>query len=360
MSQPERTARVRLVDVARAVGVSKTTVSDALNGTGRLPAATRERVQRVARSLGYRPNATARLLRRGHTRLLGLAAREHVETPWVYADLAYFSQLVIATTQVALSHGYGVVLLPTSGPEDCWLDMPLDGVFVVDPVAGDPMVGDFLAAGVPVVSDRRALAEVTNGVREVGRWVDFDYDGAVRQVLDHLEDAGAERIAVVAAAATACFHQQSVGAYQDWCAERDREPWIVYLPGPGVQQTLDAVRELLAAPVPPDALFTLVEVSSPLLLDTIRRLGRSIPDDLLLVCTTEDPAAAYTDPPISTLSFLPGETAHAAVELLVDRIEGREGDHGRLFSADFQIRASSAFPGRRRTLRPAVSTLTPG
>ncbi|WP_051864820.1 LacI family DNA-binding transcriptional regulator [Streptosporangium roseum] len=346
MSQSDRSSvsRVRLVDVARAAGLSKTTVSDALNGAGRLPAATREHVRQVARRLGYRPNATARLLRTGHTRLLGLVAREYVETPWVYADLAYFGQLVNATTRAALAHGYGVVLLPTSGPDDCWLDMPLDGVFVVDPVAGDPMVRDFLAAGIPVVSDRRALAEVASEAQTTGRWVDFDHGYAVRQVLDHLEVAGAERIAVVAGATTACFHQESVGAYRDWCAERGREPSISYLPGPGIQQTLDAVERLLDGPVPPDGLFTLAEVNPPLLLDTIRKRGRSVPDDLLLVCTTEDSAALYTDPPISTLSFLPGETAGAAVELLVDHIEGREGAPGRLFSAELQIRASSGFP----------------
>ncbi|MEV0973002.1 LacI family DNA-binding transcriptional regulator [Microtetraspora glauca] len=357
MNQSDRSARVRLVDVARAAGVSKTTVSDALNGTGRLPAATREHVQRVARSLGYRPNATARLLRAGHTRLIGVAAREHVETPWVYAELAYFVQLVTATTRAALVHGYGVVLLPTTGPGDCWLDMPLDGVFVVDPVEGDPMVGDFLAAGVPVVSDRRALKEVASGTKEAGRWVDFDYGSAARQVLDHLEDAGAERVAVVAAATTACFHQQSVDAYLDWCAERGREPRIAYLQGPGIQNVLDAVEGLIDDA---DALFTLVEGSPALLLDTIRKFGRSVPDDLLLVCTTEDPTALYTDPPVSTLSYLPDETAQAAVALLVDSIEGRAGDHGRLFSADFQIRASSVAPGRGPARRTAASPLTPG
>ncbi|MDP9867196.1 MULTISPECIES: LacI family DNA-binding transcriptional regulator [Streptosporangium] len=346
MSQSDRSSavRVRLVDVARAAGVSKTTVSDALNGAGRLPAATREHVRQVARRLGYRPNATARLLRAGHTRLIGFAAREYVETPWVYAELAYFGQLVTAATRAALTHGYGVVLLPTSGPDDCWLDMPLDGVFVVDPVEGDPMVGDFLAAGIPVVSDRRALAEATGGAGTVGRWIDFDHGGAVRRVLDHLEAAGAERIAVVAGATTACFHQESAAAYRDWCAERGREPSIVCLPGPGLQPTLEAVEELLDGPAPPDALFILVEVNPPLLLEAVRRCGRSVPDDLLLVCTTEDPTALHTDPPISTLSFLPGETAEAAVELLVDSVEGRAGEPGRLFSAELRIRASSAFP----------------
>jgi DNA-binding LacI/PurR family transcriptional regulator len=336
--------RVRLVDVARAAGVSKTTVSDALNGAGRLPAATRERVRLAARRLGYRPNATARLLRAGRTRLLGLVAREYVDKPWVYAELAYFSQLVAAAAEAAQARGYGVVLLPTSGPDDCWLDIPLDGVFVVDPVADDPMVGDFLAAGVPVVADRRAVAGT--GPDVVGQWVDFDYGAAIHQVLDHLATAGAERIAVIGADTTACFHQQSVRAYQDWCAERDQEPALVCLTGPSVARTIEAVEKLLARPAPPDALVTLVEVSPPLLLDTIRRLGRSVPDDLLLVCATEDPTAPYTTPPTSTLSFLPRETAAAAVEMLVDRIEGRKHDSGSLFEATLYARASSTFPAR--------------
>src|SRR5690606_4057374 len=73
-SRGDRSGRVRLtlmkqsrpitlLDVARAAGVSKTTVSDALSGRGRLPAATRERVSAVARELGYVANRSARNLR---------------------------------------------------------------------------------------------------------------------------------------------------------------------------------------------------------------------------------------------------------------------------------------------------------
>lgn len=343
MEQPDRKSapRVRLVDVARAAGVSKTTVSDALNGTGRLPDATREHVHQVARRLGYRPNATARLLRAGRTRLLGLVAREYVEEPWIYTELAYFAQLATATTQAALAHGYGVVLLPTTGPDDYWLDLPVDGVFVVDPVEDDRLVGDFLSAGIPVVSDRRAVAGTSFP------WIDFDYDEAVRQVLDQLETAGARRIGVVAAGTTASFHQESVRSYLTWSAERDRDPLITYLSGPGLQHTLAAVEKLLADPVPPDALFILVEVSPPLLLDTIRRLGRSVPDDLLLVCTTEDPTAAYTEPPVSTLSFLPVETAQVAVDMLIGSIEDRDHESGHLFQARYNVRASSSVPVNR-------------
>ncbi|MFI6597595.1 LacI family DNA-binding transcriptional regulator [Nonomuraea sp. NPDC050536] len=338
--------RVRLVDVARAAGVSKTTVSDALNGTGRLPEATREHVRQVARSLGYRPNATARLLRAGHTRLIGLAAREYVAGPWVYTELAYFAQLSTLCSREALARGYGIVLLPNTGPDDCWLELPLDGVFIVDPVAGDPLVGDFLSAGIPVLSDRRAMEDTG------GPWIDFDYALAVRQVLDHLEAAGARRVAAIAGATTAAFHQDSARAYLDWCAERHSEPRLVSLAEPGLEGTLAAVDTLLAADEPPDALFSLVEASPALLLDAIRRRGRSVPGDLLLVCATEDPTAPYTDPPVSTLSFLPEETARVGIELLVDRIEGRGSGDGRLLRARLDIRASSALLLEPRSERP--------
>ena len=326
--------KVRLVDVARVAGVSKTTVSDALNGSGRLPEATREHVRKVARSLGYRPNATARLLRAGHTRLLGLAVREYVARPWVYTELAYFAQLTTLCSREALSRGYGVVLLPNTGPDDCWLELPLDGVFIVDPVEGDPLVGDFLSAGIPVLSDRRAMA----GTGEP--WVDFDYGMATREVLDHLEAAGASRIAVIVGGTTAAFHQDSAQACRDWSRERGADLRLITVNEPGLRQTLAGVEAALGGDEPPDALVSLVEMSPPLLLDTLRRMGRSVPGDLLLVCSTEDLSAPYTDPPVTTLTYLPEETAQAGIELLVDRIEGRGGS-GRLLRARLNVRASS-------------------
>lgn len=340
MSRPD--PRVRLVDVARAAGVSKTTVSDALNGSGRLPDSTRDLVRETARRMGYRPNATARLLRAGHTRLLGLAAREYVETPWVYTDMAYFSQLITAGTRTALTHGYGVVLLPTTSPGDYWVNMPLDGVCVVDPVDGDPMVADFLSAGVPVVSDRRALADQSS---PLGRWVDFDYGTATRTVLDHLKSQGAQRIVLISAESTASYNVESERAYRDWCAEHQLDPMVTMVTTPGPDRTRVPVDEAIA--YRPDAIFTLAEVSPMVLLDAVRRAGRTVPDDLLLVCTTEDPAAAYTDPPLSTLSYLPKETSEASIELLIDIIEGRKGLPGKLFDARLEIRASSRRSGAR-------------
>ncbi|MGC0422920.1 LacI family DNA-binding transcriptional regulator [Embleya sp. AB8] len=338
--RPAPVPRVRLVDVAREAGLSKTTVSAALNGTGRLSDAVRLHAQETARRLGYRPNATARLLRAGHARLIGYAVREYVDTPWSYMESPYFAQLTSATAQAALAHGYALVLLPTHSARDEWADLPLDAAVVADPLAGDPLVEDFLAAHIPIVSDRRLAG------RAGGHWVDIDHEAAVRGVLDHLAAGGARRIGVVAAHSTSLFYEQGLTTYHAWCGERGFAPLVGLTPRPGNQPTRAVIDHMLAAPDRPDALFVLTEASPPLILETVRSHGLRTPDDLLIVCVSDDPTAAQTDPPITTLSLRPTEIATVGVELLIKALEsGDPTSTGRLVPTRLEIRGTSRRDG---------------
>lgn len=74
--------RVGIHDVARAAGVSTTTVSHALNGRGQVSAATRSRVERAAVELGYSPNRIASALRRQRTGVIGFVSDEIATTPF--------------------------------------------------------------------------------------------------------------------------------------------------------------------------------------------------------------------------------------------------------------------------------------
>ncbi|MFI1378705.1 LacI family DNA-binding transcriptional regulator [Embleya sp. NPDC020886] len=334
--RPAPVPRVRLVDVAREAGLSKTTVSAALNGTGRLSDAVRLHAQETARRLGYRPNATARLLRAGHARLIGYAVREYVETPWSYIESPYFAQLTSATAQAALAHGYALVLLPTHSARDEWADLPLDAAVVADPLAEDPLVEDFLAARIPVVSDRR-LEGMTGG-----HWVDIDHEAAVRGVLDHLAAGGARRIGVVAAHSSSLFYEESLTTYHTWCREREFAPLVGMTERPGNQAARAVIDHMLGQPERPDGLFVLTEASPPLILETVRAHGLRVPEDLLIVCVSDDATAAQTEPPITTLSLNPAEIATVGVELLIRALEsGDPTPTGRIVPTNLEIRASS-------------------
>lgn len=65
-------SRVTIKDVAKAADVSIKTVSNVINNTGRMRPDTRQRVEGAMRQLGYTVNLSARAIRSGGTRLIGL------------------------------------------------------------------------------------------------------------------------------------------------------------------------------------------------------------------------------------------------------------------------------------------------
>ncbi|MGE7384571.1 LacI family DNA-binding transcriptional regulator [Streptomyces sp. NPDC004126] len=333
--------RVRLVDVAREAGLSKTTVSAALNGTGRLSPEVREKARETARRMGYRPNATARRLRAGRARLIGYVVGEFADAPWTFLESPYFARLTAATAATSLRRGYAVVLLPAGSLQSEWADLSLDAVVVADPVADDPIVEDLLAARIPVFSDRSVEG------RPGAYWVDVDAGAAVRGALDHLRGQGARRPVLLVPDSTTRFHTEVFAAHRAWCAEHGVPERAVRVGAPGNGPVIRAVETALAGDpaasgARPDALLVVAEASPPLVLDAARRLGYEVPGDLLLVCVSEDVTAEHTEPPVTTLSLRPEAIAEAGVETLVAVLEhGDREASGVLVQTRLDVRASS-------------------
>ncbi|MGW1553516.1 LacI family DNA-binding transcriptional regulator [Streptomyces sp. NPDC002346] len=335
-SSPPAPPRVRLVDVAREAGLSKTTVSAALNGTGRLSPAVREKARETARRMGYRPNATARQLRAGRARLIGYVVGEFAGAPWTFLESPYFAQLTSATAAAALKRGYALVMLPAGELHGEWADLPLDAVIVADPVADDRIVEDLLAARIPVFTDRSVEG------RPGAHWVDVDAAAAVCETLDHLKAQGARRPALVLPDSTTRFHVGVLAAYREWCAAQGLPEQVVLAATAGNGPVVRAVEDALTGADRPDALLVVAEVSPPLVLEVARRNGYDVPGDLLLVCVSEDTTAVHTQPPVTTLSLGPREVAEAGIELLVAALEqGHAGSAGVLVPTRLQVRASS-------------------
>ncbi|MEW2490178.1 LacI family DNA-binding transcriptional regulator [Streptomyces sp. NPDC048411] len=335
-ASPPTPPRVRLVDVAREAGLSKTTVSAALNGTGRLSPAVRETARETARRMGYRPNATARQLRAGRARLIGYVVGEFAGAPWTFFESPYFAQLTSATAAAALKRGYALVLLPAGSLHSEWAELPLDAVIVADPVGDDRIIDDLIAARIPVFTDRSAEG------RPGAHWVDVDVVTAVRETLDHLEAEGARWPALVVPDSTTRFHAGALAAYRDWCAEHGVPEQVAFAAEAGNGPVVRAVEKALTGADRPDALFVVAEASPPLVLEAARRHGYDVPGDLLVVCVSEDTTATHTRPPMTTLSLGPQEVAEAGIQLLVAALEQGGGPSaGVLVPTRLEVRASS-------------------
>jgi DNA-binding LacI/PurR family transcriptional regulator len=309
--------RVGIRQVAEAAGVSVTTVSHALNGKGRLPESTRERVQRVATDLGYRPSRAARNLVGGKTGLLGLAVSQPEGRDFALGDFAYFVELMSAATAIAMDHGYGLVLAPGRGT---WTGIDLDGAIVVDPLADDPLVDAMRERGIPVVTAGRVPGDPSQDW-----WVDNDHVKGTRKVLDHLVARGARSVAMVSTPPWTSYATDALDTDHRWCAEHGHEPRVAYAEDDVTEAGgFEAASELLASADPPDGIWASLDRLALGVLLAARSRDVSVPEDLLVVGTTDSDAGRWASPALTALSLHPQEIGRAAVTMLLDLVEGRE------------------------------------
>ena len=99
--------RVGISDVARAAGVSVTTVSHALSGRGKVSAVTRGRVEKLADEMGYAPNRIASALRRQRSGIIGLVSDEVATTPFA-------GQLLLGAQDAAAARGFLLMVLSSN------------------------------------------------------------------------------------------------------------------------------------------------------------------------------------------------------------------------------------------------------
>ncbi|MGJ5830387.1 LacI family DNA-binding transcriptional regulator [Streptomyces ossamyceticus] len=338
--------RPTLGAVAARAGVSTATVSNALNGTGRLSEATRQRVLAAARELGYAQASTARALARGSTGVLGLTMTTYGDLPVPYTEIPYYARLTLGAMAAAHERGYLLTVMPNSLSPWMWLNAPMDGVIHVDPRADDPVRSLLRERGIPVVCDGRPPQPHWCDV-----WVDTDYEAGLRLLLDHLVESGARRIGLSLPVHDDAYPRLIARAYQSWCDGGDLPALVEEydsLPDYFTAEQ-DAVGRLLKGDPRPDAVIGVYSDSGHNILAAARHHGLRVPQDLLVACISEDPEYAMTTPPVTTLSLRPDRVGDEAVDLLVSLINARSRvDRRRLVQPTLSPRRSTRRPVRRK------------
>mgnify|MGYP003349149816 FL=1 len=182
-----------LADVAERAGVSRQTVSNAVNNPELLRADTLERVQQAISELGYLPNRAARNLRTRSSHLIGLRIGPAQE----FTANATMDRFVHSLVETSSDAGYHVLLFagdvrdPLSGYDDLLRATAVDAFVVTDTYLGNPQAAWLSQQRAPFVAFGRPWDD--DEARHP--WVDVDGAAGIRLATQHLIDRGHTRIA---------------------------------------------------------------------------------------------------------------------------------------------------------------------
>jgi DNA-binding LacI/PurR family transcriptional regulator len=304
--------RVSIKDIAKAAGVSHSTVSRALSDSPLVSDGTKARIQRLADEMGYSPNSLARSLVTRQTYTVGVVVTT-IADPFIAAVV----QGIEATAQ---DHGYTVILCNSGAvPEreiaavETLRSKRVDGVIVTSSRVGALYLDHLERFGVPIVL-------INNHNEESGRYtftVTVDNQHGGRLVTQHLIDLGHRRIAYVTAPADHSSDADRMTGYQQALSEAGLESdpsWIV--PGngraDGGERALETLRGL---DVLPSAVFCYNDMTAVGLVTAARQVGLSVPQDLAVVGFDDIPFATYCHPPLTTIAQPKIEMGQLAMEM---------------------------------------------
>lgn len=306
-------------DIAYRAGVSQPTVSRALRGSSSISAATRARIEAIARELHYTVDKNASSLRSQRADTIALLFFEE-QTPDESKINPFFLSMLGSITRSCAEHGVDL-LISFQKMEDDWHvryqdSHRADGLILLG--YGDYTLYESRLAGL--------VAQGTHFVRwgsvradNLGATVGSDNRGAGRQVGEHLLARGRRRIA---------FLGQGDDHYPEFADRyrglRDALEAAGIVPDPALQRDAisfedsgyRAAEALLAAGTAFDAVFAASDLIALGAMRALQQAGRRIPDDVAVVGFDDQPVAALANPPLTTI----GQDLKGAGALLVETV----------------------------------------
>ncbi|MFI7052638.1 LacI family DNA-binding transcriptional regulator [Streptosporangium canum] len=291
-------ARPTLEKVAARAGVSRATASRVVNGSTRVAPRIREAVNRAVEELGYVPNQAARSLVTQRADSIALVFPEPATR--VFSDDPTFAG-IIRGVSLEIEEADKQLVLMLTGPDGSYHRVEryatnghVDGVIVASMHGSDPLPGILARRGVPVVCGGRP------SVPGDLPYVDMDNAGGAERAVRHLVERGRRRIATIAGPQDMIAGIDRLAGYRDVLRDSDRRS-IVAVGDFTRESGAIAMRQLLADDPDLDAVFVANDLMALGALRTLGRAGRAVPGDVAVVGFDDIPAAAYAEPPLTTV-----------------------------------------------------------
>jgi DNA-binding LacI/PurR family transcriptional regulator len=312
--------RPTIDDVARVAGVSRGTVSRVLNGGRYVSPAALRAVELAMTETGYVVNTSARALVTRRSGAIAVVLSEPQER--LFEDPNFSTLLRAASQRLAESDLSMVLMIAGNADERDRVARfaragHVDGALLISTHAGDPIFDELQAAGVPIVACGRPLDR-----EDAIPFVAADDREGARQMVRYLRESGRARIGTITGPLDTPGGRDRLAGYRDVLGDEAVEARIVPAREYTYKAGEEAMERLLGRAADVDAVFVASDLVAAGALATLRRAGRTVPDDIAVAGFDDSQIAIATTPPLTTIRHPLDQVAHTMVDMVVKHIAG--------------------------------------
>ncbi|MDE6845553.1 MAG: LacI family transcriptional regulator [Lachnospiraceae bacterium] len=322
-------------DIAEELGVSKTTVSRAISGKGRIGEQTRQRVLQYIEEHHYSPNVVAKGLAQNKTFNLGMV----LPGDYNIAELPFFQNCMLGISRAASSHGYDVLISMVT-PEDITqleravANQKIDGAILTRTLTDDAPMKYLKENGVPFVA-------IGSTYDDKVVQIDNDHRSACRELTDTLLDRGITKIALIGGDESYIVTRSRLSGFEDAFAGRkkwdgSRQIFMNVDDGTKVDRIVERLLE--------DGTQCIVSMDDFLcgcVLNALQIRQIAVPAKIQVVSFYDSTMLEYRIPSITSIRFNVEELGRRACELLLRMLDGEEVDRRTLLGYEVCMREST-------------------
>ena len=309
---------ITIKDIARELGISKSTVSRVLQNAYDVNPETRQRVQEKMEEMRYRPNMIARNLKKKSTNTIG------VNIPAF--DIPFYSQAISGIQNESARQGFNIITCQSNEEYETelknietMLASQVDGLLISisRTTRNVKHLLELQRNNIPVVLFNRVA-----GLMDFSKVFVNDFDGAYKMV-NYLLDKGHKRVAHICGPRNLSLSKKRIEGYKQSLKEHGIESDEKFIVEGDFSFSggADCTYELLNRNLQLDAIFCVCDSMALGCMQVLKKEGFHIPRDIAVAGYTDDPAAKFVDPGLTTIAQPSYQIGVESAALLISRIK---------------------------------------
>lgn len=331
----EENKTLTIADIADTLGVSKTTVSRAISGKGRIGSETRERVLKYIDAHNYTPNVIAKSLAQNKTYNLAVVMPGDYEL----IDLPFFQNCIMGIQEIASSFDYDMLLTVCNNADVTKLERivcnrKVDGVILLRSFMDDVQVEYLQEKNIPFVvtgsSNYKGVVQVDN-----------DHRAACRELTSILLMKRMKKIALIGGNEEHVVTQSRLMGFKDAFADSGTavDESLIYMNLDNPVLLDGKLDDIIKREV--DCIVCMDDAICMEVLYKLRREGISVPDQIRVASFYNSSMLETHDPSITSLDFDAKELGMLVCRTLLDMIEGQKVQKKTLLGYEVRLREST-------------------